>query len=658
MVATNNLATALGSAPTVLPTLSPTPAPTDVPWEWIPINDGRQFPRDTVSAIAIDPRNPDGLYIGTENSGLYKTTDGGQTWKPLYNGVTGASVESLVMDPNNPDILYAGLNGEVLQTTDGGESWQRVPLDWCGWPVVLAAPRGHGKIYSAGVCLFVRKGSDWVRVKAADTCPNEISSLAVHPSDENALLASQHSASGSCAAGVYLATDGGQEWKLLHSWEKGEPVAVIWNVDPQGMEEIYVNVSGALWVSLDRGVTWIMVRKLFTGGFVPMADGYVILYYGNNLYKVTNHGNSWESLSLAPLHSFRTVVVSPDDPNRIYLGGEYLLASNDGGRRWKKAAGGIGAAALDLRLAPGDDSLMYMAKASLDKTKFGENDSIQLFRSRDSGHTWELISSRGLGLALDADDKTLYRFWNGDDWRQTKLLRSPDQGETWQELPSLSMINIGIKDIVAHPFIPGKLFVEYVFDSTIPGFLVSTDRGIFWRNVDWTVVNASQADPSHPPYELSFLPSPSRSPLAFLYRVYGSEFFRSVDEGSTWSPCGHVDYVNSETRLIIDPRDSNRMYIAARDGVYLSTDGCQSWQERTTGIGYQRVNTLALDPVDPDILYAGTGIGAYVSRDAGQTWALMNDGLIGTPAVYTIVVDPQSNVYATTPYGVFRLERR
>jgi photosystem II stability/assembly factor-like uncharacterized protein len=662
MVATHTPATALGSAPTFLPTLPPTPGPTNVPWKWIPLNDGREFPRDTVSAIAIDPRNPDGLYIGTENSGLYKTTDGGQTWKPQYNGVTGASVESLMVDPNNPNTLYAALNGELLQSMDGGESWQRVLFDpkedWCGGSVLLADPHGHGKLYAAGVCLFVREGADWIRVKDADLCPDRISSLAVHPSDENTLLATQQSwSSERCEGGIYLTVDGGREWKLLPSWKEGEPSSVTWNIDPQGKEEIYVIAGGNLMVSLDRGAAWNVVGKVFTKGMVATADGYLIVYYGNKLFKVTNHGNSWESLSTPSLHSFRTLVISSDDPSRIYLGGEYLLASTDGGRRWKKTADGIGAAALDLRIAPRDVSLLYLLK-DIEPSKFGEYDSIQLFRSNDSGQAWKLINPRGLGLALDADGQTIYRFWRGSDWEHNRLLRSPDRGETWQEMSSLSMYKTDIRDIVAHPSISGIIYVEFEFDTTLPGFLVSTDRGIFWQKVDWTVMNASQTDPSHPSYELSFLPSPSLSPLAFLFRAYGSEFFRSVDEGSTWSPCGSVDYVHSETRLIIDPRDSNRMYIAASDGVYLSTDGCQSWQERTTGIGYQRVNTLAIDPVDPDILYAGTGIGAYVSRDAGQTWILTNEGLTGTPAVYSIVVDSQSNVYAATPYGVFRLKRR
>jgi hypothetical protein len=69
-------------------------------------------------------------------------------------------------------------------------------------------------------------------------------------------------------------------------------------------------------------------------------------------------------------------------------------------------------------------------------------------------------------------------------------------------------------------------------------------------------------------------------------------------------------------------------------------------------------NTIARDPNDRDVLYAGTDGGAYVSFDAGEHWAEINDGLLGATVVHSIVVDPQSEVYAATPYGIFRLEAK
>jgi hypothetical protein len=75
-------------------------------------------------------------------------------------------------------------------------------------------------------------------------------------------------------------------------------------------------------------------------------------------------------------------------------------------------------------------------------------------------------------------------------------------------------------------------------------------------------------------------------------------------------------------------------------------------------LGSLFVNTLARDPKNVNTIYAGTDGGAYVSFNGGQSWGQINDGLLGATVVYSIVVDPQSNVYAATPYGIFKLEKK
>jgi len=90
----------------------------------------------------------------------------------------------------------------------------------------------------------------------------------------------------------------------------------------------------------------------------------------------------------------------------------------------------------------------------------------------------------------------------------------------------------------------------------------------------------------------------------------------------------------------------------------VSRDGCRTWRPSNNNLGSLFVNALATDPNDPEIIYASTDGGAYVSFDGGVTWGEINEGLLGATVVYSIVVDPESNVYAATPYGIFRLEAR
>jgi photosystem II stability/assembly factor-like uncharacterized protein len=90
----------------------------------------------------------------------------------------------------------------------------------------------------------------------------------------------------------------------------------------------------------------------------------------------------------------------------------------------------------------------------------------------------------------------------------------------------------------------------------------------------------------------------------------------------------------------------------------VSTDNCQSWQASNEGLNNLFINSLAIDPNNPGVVYAGTDGGVYVSFDSGQTWGEINDGLLGATVVYSIAVDPESNVYTATPYGIFSLENQ
>jgi photosystem II stability/assembly factor-like uncharacterized protein len=131
----------------------------------------------------------------------------------------------------------------------------------------------------------------------------------------------------------------------------------------------------------------------------------------------------------------------------------------------------------------------------------------------------------------------------------------------------------------------------------------------------------------------------------------------STDNGMTWQDCGRdVTASRSDSRLALT-LDGSRLYLASPGkGVLVSADQCRSWQASNEGLGNLFVNTLALDPKNPDTVYAGTDGGAYISFDSGETWRQINDGLLGATVVYSIAVDKENNVFAATPYGIFKLE--
>jgi hypothetical protein len=90
---------------TAIPSQTPTLTPTPIPLAWKRISIGQEFPRDNITAIVVNPKDPDVLYVGTDNAGIYKSIDGGLSWRPAHDGLGTASVYSLVIDPTDPNIL-------------------------------------------------------------------------------------------------------------------------------------------------------------------------------------------------------------------------------------------------------------------------------------------------------------------------------------------------------------------------------------------------------------------------------------------------------------------------------------------------------------------------------------------------------------------------
>ena len=130
--------------------------------------------------------------------------------------------------------------------------------------------------------------------------------------------------------------------------------------------------------------------------------------------------------------------------------------------------------------------------------------------------------------------------------------------------------------------------------------------------------------------------------------------------GKVWSPCTLFDGYTplTETRAVIDPNTASIIFVATRgSGITMSKDGCQSWVSLNALEG-RFVNSLFIDPNNSGTLYAGTDLGALVSFDLGTTWGEINDGLPEATTVYSIAVDKDSNVYATTPYGIYQLEKQ
>lgn len=338
----------------------------------------------TKAAVGV-PGRPNVFYIGAVNGGVFKSTDYGRTWNPIFDDQPTGSIGAIAVAPSNPDIVYVG-SGEGLQrpdlstgdgiyrSADGGRTWKHLGLrDGQQIPQIAVDPRNPDRLF--------------VAVEGHPYGPNE-------------------------ERGLFLSTDGGASFrKVLYHDENTGAIDVV--LDPSNPDIVYA----ALWEA--RQAPWE------NGAF----DG-----PGTGLYKSTDGGATWKHLT-SGLPTWEQdglgrmgIAVAPSDPNRLYLTvdlktGGYLYRSDDAGEHWSRASGDprVVSRASDfaeVKVHPKNPDIIFTA-------------SVVTWKSADGGKTFTAL--RG---APGGDD--YHRIWINPDNPEIMLIAA-DQGaivtvnggETW-----------------------------------------------------------------------------------------------------------------------------------------------------------------------------------------------------------------------------------
>ncbi len=625
-------ATPAASLPTMIlptemgiPTETAIPSPTPIPLSWKRLWLGQELPRDRVTAFAIDPKDPDVLYAGMENAGIYKSIDGGLSWYPSHRGLTNTQVASISIDLQNPGIVYVGTKAGIFKSHDGGEIWTAIGEG----THVLIDPMNTSHLYTRDADNIYEStdgGKTWKAVYSSQAgCPGRIFAWAIHPSDDKTLFISAGEAE--CQPGIYESDDGGRTWVLLQKLEI--PPGYEWG-----------------WASyLVEEMSWLLVRQ---------ENGNIVLEYGP----------LWETPPLAGFVYYRcwepflpflcrskpdgqqeerlgkpdiwgdaftwedyvaevpVITISPHDPNTIYVAGKGIALSRDGGTTWGQASNGLGNTILDLVAGQGNERTLFLLPGNC-KGEFtaGKHDLMHsLYLSTNGGTAWDFVTEMGCYLIMDVYGSTMYRlstnyWWTGETWMGW-MWRSQDGGRSWRKI----LIPPVIETIVAHNSQTGHLYAfgkdPFYQTSVNPDFqekyyYESNDYGDTWKKLD---------------------------PPAGIKTCYGST----------------LQFIDKYRPMMIDPSDGDHVFVID-DGIMLeSHDSCDTTEIFATAPNTS-MNSVAFNPNNSDTIYAGTDSGAYVSFDGGKTWSEISDGLLGATVVYSIVVDKDSNVYAATPYGVFKL---
>lgn len=575
----------------------------------------------TFRGFTVDPHSPDTVYAAAELSSwvwagepcsgrefdmtggvVYKTTDGGQNWTPVWRGDNLARY--VWIDPRDPDVLYVSTGifdreaansdpvkgipgGEgVLKSTDGGDTWTHANNGlnnlYVGTlfmhpqnPDVLLAGTGNNQYYRGnGVYLTTDGGNSWQRTLRDDN----ITAVEFALSDPNIAYA------GSADA-VYRSTDGGRTWQRVSGGENGwgspgvrAGFPIDFQVDPRDPDRIFANeYGGGNFASTDGGRTWAVASAGYTGAqvrdiAVDPASGRVSAAARSGIF-ASDDGGSWIGLNTPPAFSMEWYVVAPDpmDPSHVLAANNWngvLLQSHDGGLKWRpvshRPADSMSWRAI--AFAPSDSQTVYAGTSAFfsagtfdDRMPAGG-----IYVSHDGGTTW-----------IAANDAT------SQDANVTALSVDPRDAQ-----------------------------VVYAATGN-HGLLKTTDGG-----QSWTAINHGlPGEPS----ALSLAMHPTEADVVFAGLAHAG-LYRSTDGGVSWrSLAAGLNPESKVSDIVFDPTDPLTLFAADRfSGVYRSTDGGTTWMPVNVGLRTRAVNALAFS-ADGAHLYAATeGEGVFRLDLSGQ----------------------------------------
>ena len=677
-----------------------------------------------VTAIDVVLSNPDIMYVGTASGGLWKSTSGGIKWEPIFDKEVTASIGAVEIQQSNPSVIWVGtgegnprnsLNGGygIYKSLDGGKTWKsmglertrhihRIVVDPTNPDVVYVGAIGSpwGVHPERGVYKTVDGGKTWNKILFANN-KTGVADLVMDPTNPNKLIAAlwEHKRdpwffkSGGEGSGLYITYDGGDNWKKLTD-EDGLPkgdlgrigIAVAQN-KPNIIYALVEAKKNALYRSDDGGVKWKKVNDKNDIGNRP--------FYYSEIY------------------------VDPQNENRVYSIFTYVNVSEDGGKNFTQL---MPAYQVDNGVHP-DHHAWWIHPENGQFMIDGNDGGLNI--TKDGGKTWRFIGNIPVAqfYHINVDNEYPYNVYGGlqdnGSWRGPAYVWK-DQGirnAYWQEIAFGDGFDV----------VPDLDDSQYGYAMSQQGFVRRYD----WKTGNNYTVRPTPPD-AETKLRFNWNAGIGQDPFDNSTVYFGSQFVhKSTDKGLTWTVISPdlttndpekqkqsesggltMDATGAEnhcTILVIEPSpvEKDMLWVSTDDGrVHFTQNGGASWNEVTKNIkglpagswipqikaskknrgeallianDYRRFNyepyayrtrdygktwtrivdsndvesyTLSIveDAENPNLMFLGTDDGLYLSLNAGSSWQKWTEGF---PTVSTkdLVIQPREHDLVIGTFG-------
>ncbi len=644
---------------------------------WTPVSDG-QIATGSIGSIDVSETNPDVVWVGTGSAairsnviigrGIYKSADAGKTWQFMGLRDSG-QIGAVVVHPTNPDIVWAaalgspfGPNAErgIFKTTDGGSTWRKVLFvnNETGGRVVAVNPANPNEVY-AGMYRGFRKGWDivsggpateggiyksvdggetWTKLAAGlpSTLIGRID-LSIARSNPRVVYAMVEAPGAE--GGLYRSMDAGATWTLVNNSQRlrARPFYFHYvDVNPKDENEVWVNELG-LHKSSDGGKTFAQVS-------VPHGDNHGMWFNPDTPALVAqcndgganvsqDGGRSWSSILNQPTAELYMVTVDEQFPYRLYApqqDNSTIIVPSVPPVSWgfdhqaQSWVQGPGCETGQIQPRPDGTVIWGICKGEIGRFDLatGQEQHYWVYPQNRYGHDPDEIRFRfprqSVLLVSPHDPKTVYH-------ASHVMHRTTNEGVTWETISGDLTAREPDKQIVPGNPITRDVTGEEVYSSIYAMAESRLEKGVLWVGANDGPVHVSR------------------------------------DGGKTWSNVTPRDLpAGGRVQNIEDsPHRKGSAYIAVyrflrehdlQPYIYATNDYGKTWTRLTDGKNGIPVDhptrVVREDPDVPGLLYAGTEFGAFVSFDAGRHWQTLQQNLPATP-VTDIRVHRKDLVIAT-----------
>lgn len=637
---------------------------------WQPM--GPKFAGGRIESIDAPRGDLSTIYAGVGAGGIWKSINGGLTWKPIFDQQSTFAIGDLTLAPSDPNTIWVGTgechvggnsfagNG-VFKSEDAGETWTNMGLHQTNHIGQVAIdPEDKNKVYVAAMGAQ-RSGGQRGIYKTTDggqTFRQVLESgpsvafvdLVIDPTDSKRLYASAWDRGRGSGSGVYRSDDEGETWTRLAG----------------GLQEEQVDRVAVAAATSEPGVVYALMADRSSPNLARRREASI-------LFRSDDYGETWKRTheDYVPTYvgwDFCDVRVAPDDANRVYIGGFRLLISSDGGKTFtgKRGMGPNKKRDEVFRLHPHQGVGLHLDVHDIwvdplhpERVMLGNDGG--LFVSQDRGLTWLHLNNLPIAefYRVHLDDQQPFQIWGGTQDNASfvgpSTARLEDGGEdSWQH-------------VFLDPWSGGDGFAtfpdpndsEIVYFAQQNGDLKRARLGVL--NSGKRIKPRSESGKPKLKWAWDTPYFASRHPGKTRLYCAAQRVFRSPDQGKTWEPISPDLSERGLLALAESPLNPDRLVAGDdRGNVFLTSDGGKNWTD-CHELPKQRIRDIVASIHDPDRVYVvlsgrSGDVQPYlmVTEDFGKTWNSIS-GNLPAETTYAIAEDAESSelLFVGTGLGAY-----